>query len=112
MKRLLGRIALLSVLSLGGLGFVTTMQPAAETAAIAAESTVTLAVDYLKGGCPSCVFIVRGALSEVDGVAAVDVSAETGTAIVTFDDAKTDITALTAATTNAGYPSRPLGEGQ
>jgi len=29
------------------------------------------------------------------------------TATVTYDDSKTGVTALTAATTNAGYPSQP-----
>ena len=37
----------------------------------------------------------------------VAVSYKDKTAIVTFDDAKTGVNALTAATTNAGYPSAP-----
>ena len=36
----------------------------------------------------------------------VEVSLEAKTAIVTYDDAKTDVAALIDATTNAGYPSR------
>lgn len=32
---------------------------------------------------------------------------EKGTATVIFDDAKTNLADLIAATTNAGYPSRP-----
>jgi periplasmic mercuric ion binding protein len=40
-------------------------------------------------------------------VAKAVVSFKDRTAIVTFDDAKTDINALTDATTKAGYPSSP-----
>jgi periplasmic mercuric ion binding protein len=43
----------------------------------------------------------------VPGVKAVTVSYKDKTAIVTYDDSKTDVKALTAATTNAGYPSAP-----
>ena len=43
------------------------------------------------------------------GVTKVAVSYKDKTAIVTFDDAKTGVNALTTATTNAGYPSVPKG---
>jgi periplasmic mercuric ion binding protein len=43
----------------------------------------------------------------VAGVAMVTVSYKDKTAIVTYDDSKADVTALTAATTDAGYPSAP-----
>ena len=49
---------------------------------------------------------VKKSLSRVPGVTAVEVSAKTHTATVTYDDAKTSTAALIAATTNAGYPSR------
>jgi mercuric ion binding protein len=41
----------------------------------------------------------------VDGVQKVEVSYEKKEAVVTFDDAKTKIGALTEATKRAGYPS-------
>jgi mercuric ion binding protein len=44
--------------------------------------------------------------TRVDGVGHAAVSYEKKTATVTFDDAKTTLAALTAATTKAGYPSR------
>jgi mercuric ion binding protein len=44
-------------------------------------------------------------LIDVTGVAKAAVSYKTAT--VTFDDAKIGVNALTAATTNAGYPSAP-----
>jgi mercuric ion binding protein len=44
-------------------------------------------------------------LEAVPGVAKAVVSYADKTAVVTFDDTKTAIPALIAATTNAGYPS-------
>ena len=43
------------------------------------------------------------------GVKAVTVSFGDKTAVVTYDDTRTDVTALTRATTEAGYPSAPKG---
>lgn len=74
--------------------------------AFAAQRTATLHVDNMT--CASCPYIVEKALTRVGGVAAVEVSYENSTATVTFDDARTDINALTRATANAGYPSRPI----
>jgi mercuric ion binding protein len=72
--------------------------------ASAAERTVTLKVENMT--CDLCAPIVRKSLSRLGGVIRVQVSAERETATVTFDDTKTDLNALTAATKNAGYPSR------
>lgn len=78
-------------------------------AALAAERTVTLAVDNMT--CPSCPYIVKESLKSVPGVADVEVSFEAKTVTVTFDDAKTDVSALTEATREAGYPSQFAGQG-
>lgn len=74
--------------------------------ALAAERTVTLAVDNL--WCATCPYIVRTVLQKVPGVQHVEVSFENRIAVVTFDDAKTDIIALTQATADVGFPSEPL----
>jgi mercuric ion binding protein len=79
----------------------------ASSAALAAEKTVTLAVRNMY--CAACPHTVKASLQAVPGVTKVAVSYEDKTAIVTFDDAKTGMDALTAATTNAGYPSGPKG---
>jgi mercuric ion binding protein len=55
--------------------------------------------------CAACPAIVKGSLTAVPGVTNVAVSYARKTAVVTFDDAKTKVPALVAATTNAGYPS-------
>jgi mercuric ion binding protein len=75
--------------------------------AFAAETTVTLAVKNMY--CAACPHTVKASLEAVPSVAKVAVSYKDKTAIVTFDDAKTGVNALIAATTNAGYPSAPKG---
>jgi len=75
----------------------------ASSSALAAERTVTVAVKNMY--CAACPHTVKASLEAVPGVTKVAVSYKDKTAIVTFDDAKTGVDALTAATTNAGYPS-------
>lgn len=77
----------------------------ASSTAFAAEKTITLAVSNMY--CADCPFIVKKSLERVGGVAKVVVSFKEKTAIVTYDDSKADVKGLTAATTNAGYPSVP-----
>ena len=73
--------------------------------AFAGEKKVTLAVRNMT--CATCPYTVKASLQAVTGVAKVSVSYEHKTATVVYDDAKTGVKALTAATTNAGYPSSP-----
>ncbi len=73
-------------------------------AAWAGEKTATLDVEHMT--CAVCPFTVRKSLEAVEGVQKVKVSFADKTAVVTFDDEKTDVSVLTAATTNAGFPSR------
>jgi len=73
--------------------------------ALTAEKTITLAVTNMY--CADCPFIVKKSLERVPGVASATVSFKDKTATVTYDDSKADVTALTTATTKAGYPSAP-----
>jgi mercuric ion binding protein len=73
------------------------------TAALAAPKTVTLSVPGMT--CVTCPITVKKALEKVEGVEKIEVSFEKKEAVVTFDDAKTKVKALTEATENAGYPS-------
>ena len=75
-------------------------------AAMAAEKTVTLAVANMY--CSACPYTVKQSLAKVAGVKTAAVSYEKKTATVTYDDQKTTVAALTAATTQAGYPSHPI----
>jgi len=71
--------------------------------AYAENKTVTLSVPGMD--CEACPITVSKALKKVDGVGKVAASLEQKEAVVTFDDAKTNIDALRKATANAGYPS-------
>ena len=78
--------------------------------AIAAERTATLRVENMF--CASCPFIVKQTLANVPGVTNVDISyqrtAAVVVAIVDYDDTKADETALMAATSDVGFPSRVI----
>jgi mercuric ion binding protein len=69
----------------------------------AAMQTVTLSVPGMT--CAACPITVKKALSRVEGVSKIEVSFKQLEAVVTFDDARTDVQALTKATADAGYPS-------
>jgi len=69
----------------------------------AAEQTVTLSIPSMT--CGVCPITVREALDAVPGVQKVSVDEAKKDAVVTFDNAKTDVKALIKATTDAGYPS-------
>jgi mercuric ion binding protein len=71
--------------------------------ASAAIRTVTLSVPGMT--CAACPITVKKALTRVEGVVQVEVSFADREAAVTFDDAKTNVDALTEATANAGYPA-------
>jgi periplasmic mercuric ion binding protein len=73
--------------------------------AFAGERTITLAVQNMY--CANCPVVVRKSLEAVPGVARAVVSYKDKTAIVSYEDTKTDVKSLTTATTNAGYLSAP-----
>lgn len=74
------------------------------TSAWAASKTVTLSVSGMS--CAACPITIKKALTRIDGVTEVEVSFDKKEAVVSFDDTKTNVSALIEATTNAGYPSR------
>lgn len=69
----------------------------------AATQTVTLSVPGMI--CAACPLTVKQALNKVEGVNKTEVRFEKRQAVVSFDDAKTNVQALTKATADAGYPS-------
>ncbi|MDE3071240.1 MAG: mercury resistance system periplasmic binding protein MerP [Pseudomonadota bacterium] len=72
----------------------------------AATKTATLSVPGMT--CAACPVTVRTALSRVAGVEGTRIEFKKREAIVTYDDSRTDVRALTKATRNAGYPSVPV----
>ena len=81
---------------------------AAALPALAVTKTVTLAIPSMT--CPVCPITVKKALKAVPGVSQVNVNFDKKDAVVSFDDSKTSVAALTKATTDAGFPSRLEGK--
>ena len=75
----------------------------AATAALAAPRQVTLSVPTMD--CATCPITIKAALLKVPGVTRAQVSYARRRAQVSYDDARTDVAALTRATGQAGYPS-------
>lgn len=73
----------------------------------ASTQTVTLSVPGMN--CAACPITVKKALGKVPGVAKTDVNLGKREATVTFDDARTNVEALTRATRDAGFPSTMVG---
>lgn len=96
---------LLAVLILAPLGIGAVSPVLAAEAAATTTKTVTLVVENMT--CAACPITVRKSLEKVPGVAKAKVDFDTKTATVTFDIAKANVEALTRATTEAGYPSKP-----
>ena len=69
----------------------------------AAIQQVTLTVPTMD--CATCPVTIKVALLKVPGVSRAVVSYARRNARVRFDDAKTNVAALTKATEDAGYPS-------
>ena len=87
------------------LALAATALLASAVSAYAAPRQVTLTVPTMD--CDTCPITIRVALMKVPGVSRAVVSYAHRNAKVTFDDAKTNVDALTKATEAAGYPSFP-----
>ncbi len=87
--------------------------PAAAPVAAAAQdeaparAEVVLAVEHMT--CAGCLHTVRKALEAVPGVESASVTLDPPRAKVVYDPRRVAVDDLVAATTDAGYPSRPAG---
>ncbi|WFC40275.1 mercury resistance system periplasmic binding protein MerP [Pseudoxanthomonas sp. SE1] len=70
----------------------------------AATRTTTLVVDDMT--CSTCPVTIKKVLNRIAGVQKIDFRVEAKEVQVSFDDAKTTVSALIKATADAGYPSR------
>ena len=74
--------------------------------AFAADATATFAVEKMT--CKLCPLTVRKAMEGVAGVVDAKVDYENKTATVTFDDARTTPEEIAKASTEIGYPAKPI----
>ncbi|TXH85587.1 MAG: heavy-metal-associated domain-containing protein [Rhizobium sp.] len=79
----------------------------ASKAVAVAETTQTFAIENMT--CASCPITVRLAIEGVAGVKSVKVDFEAKTATVLYDPSATAVAAIAAASTNAGYPAKAIG---
>lgn len=100
MKKLLAAVLGFGLL---GMASIASFALPAATQSVAAEETVTFAVENMT--CALCPVTVKRAMAEVDGVRSVDVDFEAKTATVVFDSAATSAEVISVASANAGYPA-------
>ena len=84
---------------------ITALAAFALVSATAFAETKMVALSVPGMNCELCPLTIKKAISKVPGVLSVQASYETKQAVVTFDDSKTTVEALTKATAKAGYPS-------
>lgn len=70
---------------------------------VAAEQTIKLSVPGMN--CASCPYMVKQAISMVDGIKSVEATMDDRSATVIFDDALTTVSEIQAATSAIGYDS-------
>ncbi|EKE67941.1 heavy-metal-associated domain-containing protein [Tistrella bauzanensis] len=113
MNRSAMSLAALVALGLSGFGAFSSLAPAAAgTAAIVAaatERTETFAIENMT--CALCPITVKTAMEYVDGVKSVKVNFDAKTATVVYDPSIATVEAIARASTNAGYPATPAGQG-
>lgn len=81
--------------------FLATVTAVSVSPAGAAEKTLNLFIPEMT--CASCPYIVKSAISKLDGVRTVEASLKTRTATVVYDDAKTSTKAVLKTTAALGY---------
>lgn len=100
---LLAAILLSAVVPVGAM---TAASAFAQTT-LATERTVIFAVENMD--CGLCAVTVRTAMERVPGVTSVAIDFDAESATVVYDPAHVTVDAIAAASTNAGYPARVLG---
>jgi len=96
-------------LSLGAAALASGVAVSANPAQAQAASAEVATFAVAKMTCGSCPIIVNKAMSAVRGVQSVTIDADRKTATVRFDPKVTNMSAIAAASANAGYPAKPIG---
>lgn len=92
-------------LSVAGIFSVTAFTPAAANPASTAAHARTATFAIANMTCATCPITVKKAMQGVNGVKSVSVDFDSKTATVAFDPSVTNVKAIAAASTNAGYPA-------
>lgn len=89
-----------SILSTTGVSLFAAPSAAAQVTAV---RTVSFSIENMT--CALCPVTVKSAMAGVDGVKSVEINFDAKTALVVFDPSITTPEAISAASTNAGYPA-------
>jgi mercuric transport protein len=89
--------------SIARLAIVALALPIAAGRSSTAERSVTLVVERM--ACPICAHTVQRSLKRVSGVTKVSVNLKDKTAVIIYEDTKTDVIDLISASTNVGFPA-------
>ena len=81
----------------------------AQAAGMPAAHTQTVRLAVTNMTCSTCPITVKEAIQRVAGVRSVVVDLGSKRAEVTFDPRRTDAASIAAASTNAGFPAKPVG---
>ena len=113
MNRLAMTLAAFVALGLSGFATLNSLPSAtagtAATIAAATERTETFTIENMT--CALCPITVKTAMEHVDGVKSVTVNFNAKTATVVYDPSIATAEAIARASTNAGYPATPAGQG-
>ena len=104
MKLLVGIVAL--ILAGSGVAYAVNGSAQDRPAATTQQRQTTFAIENMT--CATCPITVRRAMEGVAGVSAVSVDFAAKTARATYDPRRTNVAAIAAASTNAGYPARAV----
>lgn len=99
----------MTVLATAGGGVALALDNSAQdrpAATATAQRQATFAIENMT--CATCPITVKKAMEGVAGVSAVSVDFNAKTARATYDPRRTNVAAIAAASTNAGYPARAI----
>ncbi len=107
-KYLVSALSLFLLAAAGMFGGFGPLTSSAATAPMKPESLATATFAVEKMTCGTCPITVKTAMSRVEGVRSVEVDFEKKTATVVYDPTVASPDAIAAASTNAGYPAKPV----
>lgn len=95
-----------SALALGLCGILSAAAPATAMTGTATAQVRVARFAIANMTCPTCPITVKTAMQGVAGVRSVSVDLNRKTATVAFDVSKTNVAAIAAASTDAGFPAK------
>lgn len=109
MKKFIATVGSALALTIGAAAVTSMALTSASSAQPSAAQVQVASFSVANMTCATCPITVKKAMSAVQGVRSVKIDFENKTATVEFDPDVTNVAAIAAASTNAGYPAKPQG---